>query len=87
MLPCASLLVMDCPDTIAREHSPDSISFLYSAWVTLFDETQSSGLSSERSTQVRPGLAFHRREGQKVKVGREMGWRTKDFWGKYGKCI
>ena len=31
----------------------------------------------QRSTQVGPELVFHRRERQKVKVGREMGWRTK----------
>lgn len=65
--------MMDCPDTITREHFPDSISLLYSAWMILFDETQSSGMSSERSTEVGPALAFHRGGGQNVKVGGEMG--------------
>ena len=65
-----------------REHFPDTISFVNSAWMTSFDETLSSGLSSERSTEVGPGLAFYRKEGQKVKVVGEMGWRTKvSLWG------
>lgn len=44
--------------------------------MTSFDETQSNGLSSEKHSGG-TRLDFHRQEGQKVKVGREMGWRTK----------